>query len=190
MSQTIEFVPLIGFEDKYEILNQYPFTIRRKDNHYIVKECINNCGYVIVNLSQHPHEKHRIIASQFIPNDDPENKNQIDHKNHDKTDNRIENLRWASRSENQRNKLTHKGIKYEYFDTIPEKAISIDKYGEHKFEGYYYYDNTFYFYTGIQYKKLNIKKDRKGNHYVKMVNNNGKSVEIRYLKFKKLYGLV
>ena len=33
--QAAEFVQLKGFDD-YEILSVYPFTIRRKDNHYEV----------------------------------------------------------------------------------------------------------------------------------------------------------
>ena len=36
-SETVEFVPLLNL-DNYEILTVHPFTIRRKDNHYEVKE--------------------------------------------------------------------------------------------------------------------------------------------------------
>lgn len=46
---------------------------------------------------------HRMVAKAFIPNDDPENKTEIDHINHDRSDNRVENLRWVSRLENMRN---------------------------------------------------------------------------------------
>ena len=44
---------------------------------------------------------HRLIAKMFIPN--PYNLPNIDHINHNKTDNRLENLRWVSQRDNNRN---------------------------------------------------------------------------------------
>ena len=40
----VEFVPLNNFED-YEILNIYPYSIRRKDNYREVSTHIDNQGY-------------------------------------------------------------------------------------------------------------------------------------------------
>lgn len=40
---------------------------------------------------------HRVIAEVFIPN--PENKPTVDHINHVRDDNRLENLQWATRAE-------------------------------------------------------------------------------------------
>lgn len=47
---------------------------------------------------------HKLVARAFIPN--PENKPCIDHINTDRTDYRIENLRWVTPKENSNNKLT------------------------------------------------------------------------------------
>lgn len=50
---------------------------------------------------KHKHYSvHRAVALAFIPN--PDNLSQINHKNHNVQDNRVENLEWCSNEYNQR----------------------------------------------------------------------------------------
>ena len=44
-----EFIPLLNHDD-YEILSTFPFTIRRKDNHYEVKESVYHTGYKLKSI--------------------------------------------------------------------------------------------------------------------------------------------
>ena len=71
----------------------------------------NENGYCVLTLSkdgeQHKFKVHRLVATAFIPN--PYNKPEVDHINHDRTDNSVENLRWATRTE-QFNNLWRKRL--------------------------------------------------------------------------------
>lgn len=120
-----------GYEGLYQISNlgnvkSLDRYVKQKDNKikHIKEKMLtshdNNRGYLAVNLSKDgktkTHTVHRLIATAFIPN--PENKPCIDHINAIRTDNRIENLRWATYSENNSNPIclekkskVHKGKK-------------------------------------------------------------------------------
>ena len=99
----MSFVSLKGFKD-YEILNKYPFTIRRKSNHAIANDSKHNMGYIRVCLDGVYYLKHVLIAKQFLHNDDPAHKTEVDHKNRNKKDYRLSNLRWVTPSENNYNR--------------------------------------------------------------------------------------
>ena len=179
-----KYIPLLNFEDDYEILNQYPFTIKRKSDNQIISEYTSK-EYIQVCLNNNVYFKHRIMAEQFIPN--PNQLPWIDHKNRIKTDNRLEKLFWCTPHENQMNKSSNMGIQYEYVKTIPDNSIPVKKYGNHNFELYYYCDDAFYYFNGNQYRKLYINEYIKGHKIVNMIDTNGKRVRVYYSKFKSLY---
>lgn len=76
----------------------------------ILKNTKNSDGYYKTALSQNGVMKyfkiHRLIAQHFLPN--PGNKPIVDHKDNDKKNNSIDNLRWSSNQENCRNTVKQK----------------------------------------------------------------------------------
>lgn len=69
------------------------YTLREK----ILKPCKNRGGYMCVNILKEGKLKniriHRLVADAFLPN--PLNLPQINHRNEDKSDNRLENLEYC-----------------------------------------------------------------------------------------------
>lgn len=78
----------------------------RKFKSKIYALILKNDGYLGVSIltqSNNPDSRklypvHRLVAETFIPNKD--GKSEVNHKNGIKTDNRVSNLEWVTRSEN------------------------------------------------------------------------------------------
>jgi hypothetical protein len=71
----------------------------RNKHKRILKGCVSR--YISVMRNGTSYQVHRLIAMAFIPN--PNNLPCVDHINNIKTDNRVENLRWCSHSQNHQN---------------------------------------------------------------------------------------
>lgn len=89
-------------------------------NERVKPHYINKKGYCQIGLCKDGIRKgflvHRLVADAFIPN--PQNKKTVNHINCDKSDNRIENLEWATYSEN---------IKHAFLNNLIDNSHSYDE---------------------------------------------------------------
>lgn len=101
----------ITWWDDYAV-NRQGDVIRKKDG-VIMKQYIQKSGYAVVYLKKHGWVSavmvHRIVAKAFLTY--IEGKDFVDHINTIRSDNRVENLRWATPKENANNETTKKNRK-------------------------------------------------------------------------------
>ena len=111
---------IIGYENY--LIYEDGRVFGKKRNKFL-KPITNRGGYKYISLYKGSKHKridiHRLVAKHYIPN--PENKPCVDHINRITTDNRIENLRWATVSENAQNRSFNKD------NTSGHKYISYSK---------------------------------------------------------------
>lgn len=111
---TEQWKSITGYEGKYEVSNMGKvrnLNWNGTGEVRLIAQHINPMtGYIQVGLYDKNIGKskmkylHRLVADAFLPN--PNNLEQIDHKDSDKTNNAVSNLRWVSRQFNNSRKRT------------------------------------------------------------------------------------
>ena len=112
----IQVKPVVGFEGYYlvdtlgNVISMPRYQGRYFHNKYhILSLKTTNGGYLSACLSKDNVEKdylvHRLVAKAFLPN--PDGLPEVNHINGVKTDNRLENLEWCTKSYNQIHAIKH-----------------------------------------------------------------------------------
>lgn len=94
------------FDNGYEVSNLG--RLRNKKTKVIAKGTIKKNGYVDVSVNNQNYRLHRLVLQTWCPNEDYEELT-VDHINGNRSDNRLENLRWATREENTVYMMMHRG---------------------------------------------------------------------------------
>ena len=79
-------------------------------------------GYMQLTINKVHYKVHRLVAETFLPNS--EAKPEVDHRDRNRSNNCVDNLKWATKEENRRNRsdvddVSSRGIPHRYED---EKA--------------------------------------------------------------------
>ena len=98
--------PIEGFSNYLVYPNGKVFSFTKGG---FVNQGSNHGGYLQVSIGYKPRKSilvHRLVAKAFIPN--PNNLEFVDHKDRDKNNNNVDNLRWVTRRDNNCNRSKQK----------------------------------------------------------------------------------
>lgn len=143
---------IVGCEDYYiddTTFQIVSFKQKKYEQGRILTPHINKYGYIdykfFVNGKCKRILLHHIIVKMFINPDYDSKKFEVDHKDHNRTNNSIDNLCIVTRSENSRNRSSMNEVEFNYFDNIGKSLIiNTDA-------GIYYSLETDHFYMYIEH---------------------------------------
>ena len=123
---TFKMEPLKDYEGIYTINRQG--VIKNKHGH-IMSHFPHSKGYVCVSLTKNKKQKtfkiHRLLAIQFLNN--PNNYDQIDHIDRNRSNNSLDNLRWCNNQQNSCNRgiswSNKSGVKNIYYEQSRNKWV-------------------------------------------------------------------
>lgn len=102
---------IFGYDGMYQVSDLGRVRSRKRGEWKVMRTGKNHKGYLQLALCKDGKQKsfyvHRLVANAFIPNND-KTKNEINHINEIKTDNRASNIEWCDRSYN----LAYNGLRY------------------------------------------------------------------------------
>lgn len=115
----------IKYDPRYEI-NEYGEIYNQRGKK--VRGSTDKSGSLVVRLAGDIHSRtvHRLVAEAFIPN--PENKDYVIHKDGNKQNNFVNNLKWVSRKEYQEELYLRYGKNHNA--GLTNKPIKINETGE------------------------------------------------------------
>lgn len=116
-----------GYDGAYQVSDIGRVRSKKYGRWKVLKGRKDKDGYVQVGLRKDGKLKlvrvHRIVAQAFIPNNDEE-KNEINHINELKSDNRASNLEWCDRRYNN----TYNDLRYRQHHPQPKRSKAKDLY--------------------------------------------------------------
>jgi hypothetical protein len=126
MEQKEIWRPVFGFEETYDVSSLG--RVRNRTNGYILGQFPDAKKYLYVNLQKdkkhYGRRVHRLVAMAFILN--PDNLPQVNHKDEDKQNNRVDNLEWCTNEYN-----SHYGSKIERTSETMKKVQKSAEWLEH-----------------------------------------------------------
>ena len=184
----VEFVQLTA-HPKYEISTSNPFVIRNISSGRILKQTIKSNGYLNINIDSTTIPLHRIIAEQFInPNIHGKGVNHINHK---RLDDRIENLEVITHSENIKNRKSYNKQVSEYipqYTINKDNLIRLERYKTCEFNKYYFdkINEKVYIYQERYGRYKVVKPARNGKYLIiALTPTNKPTLTLNYDKFIK-----